>query len=56
MELKDLFFHVTMIIPLEFIVLHSTPLGPILTEIAGHLWAELGFDWALAEHVHELAA
>ena len=53
MELKDLFFHAAVLIPIEWVILHSTPLGPMLSGFGEHLWEGLGFDWAGSELMHE---
>lgn len=48
--LGDIFFHAALLIPLEFGILHATPLGPAITSMFQTLFTAAGF--AVAPHVH----
>ncbi|MCE7886533.1 MAG: hypothetical protein DYH13_03400 [Alphaproteobacteria bacterium PRO2] len=50
--LEDIFFHAAVLIPLEFGLLHATPLGHIITSGFENLFTAAGF-MAGAEHLHE---
>ncbi len=54
MDLSDIFFHAAVLIPLEWMILHSTPLGPMLSGFGESLWEGMGFDWGHIAHTHEL--
>lgn len=47
----DILLHVFILIPIEFGILHSTPLGPLLTGFFNDIWLDLGFEFA-AETAH----
>jgi hypothetical protein len=51
--LSDFWLHALIIIPVEFGILHSTPLGPLLSGWFEGLWSAAGFEFAghTAEHV-----
>lgn len=42
----DFWLHALLIIPIEFGILHSTPLGPMLSTFFHELWAGAGFEFA----------
>lgn len=42
----DFWLHALLIIPIEFGILHSTPLGPMLSVFFHDLWAGIGFEFA----------
>ncbi|MBK9584999.1 MAG: hypothetical protein KA099_05225 [Alphaproteobacteria bacterium] len=43
---QDFWFHALIMIPIEFGILHSTPLGPMLSSFFGSVWSGLGMDFA----------
>ncbi len=51
---QDFWFHALIMIPIEFGILHSTPLGPMLSGFFGSLWSGLGFDFAAHAGTHAL--
>jgi hypothetical protein len=44
--MKSVFFHAAILIPIEFGLLHATPLGPMLTGAFTDMFAGMGFEWA----------
>jgi hypothetical protein len=44
--MKEIFFHAAILIPIEFGLLHATPLGPMLTGMFSDAFMNMGFDWA----------
>lgn len=44
--LDDFWLHALVIIPIEFGILHSTPLGPMLSSWFEGLWSAAGFEFA----------
>jgi hypothetical protein len=50
--LKDIFFHAAILIPIEFGLLHATPLGPMITSGFQNLFATMGFTEAGAGIAH----
>jgi hypothetical protein len=44
--LDDFWLHALIIIPIEFGILHSTPLGPLLSGWFEGLWGSMGFEFA----------
>lgn len=40
--MDDFWLHALLIIPIEFGILHSTPLGPMLTEFFHGMWESMG--------------
>jgi hypothetical protein len=61
MELSDIFFHAAILIPIEFGLLHATPLGGMLAGAFTDLFASMGFEFAMgagahAGHAHAAAA
>jgi hypothetical protein len=53
--LGDIFFHAAVLIPLEFGILHATPLGPAITSMFQTLFTAAGFAFAPHDHAAELA-
>lgn len=49
--LSSIFFHAAILIPIEWGILHATPLGPMLTEIFSGIFEDLGFEFAAHEHI-----
>lgn len=48
--MDNLWMHILIVIPIEFMVLHATPLGPMLTGFGHDMFSSLGFDFASAAH------
>jgi hypothetical protein len=44
--LSDFWLHALLIIPIKFGILHSTPLGPLLSGWFESLWSAAGFEFA----------
>lgn len=49
---NDILMHMLIIIPIEFGILHSTPLGPMLSGWFESLWSNLGVDFATQAASH----
>ena len=54
--LDDFWLHALIIIPIEFGILHSTPLGPLLSGWFGNLWSAAGFEFASHGVAHAATA
>ena len=50
---SDILMH-SIFIAIEFGILHSTPLGPMLTGFFGNIWSGLGMEFAAEAGVHAL--
>lgn len=44
--LRDIFLHAAILIPIEFGLLHATPLGPMITSFFQDAFATAGFEFA----------
>lgn len=56
---EDFWLHALLIIPIEFGILHSTPLGPMLSGFFESMWSGLGLEFAAEAGAHaagEMAA
>lgn len=49
---QDFWLHALLIIPIEFGILHSTPLGPMLHGFFDSLWSGLGMEFAAEAGAH----
>jgi hypothetical protein len=52
---SDFWLHALVIIPIEFGILHSTPLGPMLSGWFEGLWSAAGFEFAGHAATHTAA-
>ncbi|PCJ99456.1 MAG: hypothetical protein COA45_05315 [Zetaproteobacteria bacterium] len=48
--LSSIFFHAAILIPIEWGILHATPIGPMLTEVFSEIFEHLGFEFSAHEH------
>lgn len=48
MTLKEIFIHAAILIPIEFGLLHATPLGPMITSGFENIFSAMGFNFGAA--------